>query len=157
MKTAEKRLHEITQYCDTHHIKLTPLRLATLQVLHEQENPISAYELLRILKATHPKAQAMTVYRILSFLEDQHLIHRITSCNAYTACGMPTHRHHAQLLLCDQCGHAEEIAIASLAETIHTVLQQHHFALSTKPTEIFGVCENCQIAASSAAHAETQE
>ncbi|MDF2867492.1 MAG: Fe2+/Zn2+ uptake regulation protein [Gammaproteobacteria bacterium] len=147
MKTAEQRLNEALQYCVTQGLKLTTLRQTILTILYEQANPLSAYDILRILKLTHPKAEAMTVYRILNFLEQNHLIHRITSCNTYAACDMLMHEHHAQLLLCERCGYAEEIEIKQLESAVQTTLKQYHFKASAKPTEIFGICEGCQATA----------
>lgn len=144
MKTVEQRLTKALQYCNTQGLKLTALRQTILTILYEHSNPLSAYDILRVLKLTHPKAEAMTVYRILHFLEQNHLIHRITSCNTYAACDMFNHEHHAQLLLCESCGYAEEIEIKQLEIAVQTALKQYHFKASAKPTEIFGICGGCQ-------------
>lgn len=144
MKTIEQRLDQVLQYCHTHGLRLTTLRQTILTILCEYPQPLSAYDILRVLKQQHPKAEAMTVYRILGFLEKNHLIHRITSCNTYAVCDMPTHEHHAQLLLCDQCGQVEEIEVKQLEKLLASVLKQHAFKPSSRPTEIFGVCGKCQ-------------
>jgi Fur family zinc uptake transcriptional regulator len=141
------RLQKAEAICQAQKVKLTPLRKALLLLLYQNATPLTAYELLRLLRAAqYPKIQAMTVYRILSFLEKFHLVHRVNSCQAYAACNMPEHEHHAQLLLCEKCNRSEEIATQYLKQSIDSVLKDHDFCFSTKSIEIFGVCQNCSLA-----------
>lgn len=138
-----QRLTLAETLCKKQNSKLTPLRKACLQALYEQAKPLTAYDLLRLLRRQHPKLEAMTVYRILGFLEKCQLIHRIHSCQAYAACNMPEHAHHAQLVVCEKCHHAEEIATHALKQSIDHVLKAHSFCFSNKTIEIFGICQHC--------------
>jgi Fur family zinc uptake transcriptional regulator len=147
MKSEQQKLNKVLTYCHAQGIKLTTLRQLILTILYSHTKPLSAYDILRVLKKQHAKAEAMTVYRILGFLEKNHLVHRIISANTYTACDTPMHEHHAQLLLCDECGYAEEIIAKPLEALLASVLKKHHFKPSSKPIEILGICENCQLAA----------
>ena len=148
MISPRQRLPDILSYCQNRGIKLTALRQSIYSILYEAAKPISAYDVLRVLKNDHPQAEAMTVYRILTFLEEKHLIHRIARTNTYAVCDMLMHEHHAQLLLCDTCGQAKEIKIEQLESILASILKQHHFKPSSKPIEISGICESCQLMAS---------
>ena len=74
MKSPELRLQEAEIICKKQGIKLTPLRGALLKLLYENQTPLSAYELLRLLRETHSQTEAMTVYRILHLFENHHLV-----------------------------------------------------------------------------------
>lgn len=143
--TIQQRLKQAENLCQKHNAKLTPLRKALLCKLYENTKPQTAYELLRLMREQYPKMEAMSVYRILTFLETHHLVHRLNSCQAYAACNMPDTAHHAQLVVCEKCHHSEEIAMPSLAASIDSVLKQHAFCFSNKSFEILGICHNCTI------------
>ncbi|MGE3317926.1 MAG: Fur family transcriptional regulator [Candidatus Berkiella sp.] len=139
----QQRLKKAEAVCQKQNTKLTPLRRSLLSKLYENTKPLTAYDLLRLMREQHPKMEAMSVYRILHFLESQHLVHRLNSCQAYAACSMPEHEHHAQLVVCEKCHHSEEIAMRSLKESIDSALKEHSFCFSTKSIEIFGICQSC--------------
>lgn len=141
--TIQQRLTIAEALCVKQNAKLTPLRKELLCKLYEQQKPLTAYDLLRLMREQHPKMEAMSVYRILNFLESHHLVHRINSCQAYAACNMPEHEHHAQLVVCEKCHHSEEIAMPSLKASIDSVLKKTSFCFSTKSIEIFGICQSC--------------
>lgn len=141
--TIQQRLKQAESLCHSHNVKLTPLRKALLCKLYENTKPQTAYELLRLMREQYPKMEAMSVYRILTFLETYHLVHRLNSCQAYAACNMPDTAHHAQLVVCEKCHHSEEIAMPSLTASIDSVLEKTSFCLSAKSIEIFGICQSC--------------
>jgi len=113
--------------------------------MYRHHERLTAYELLRLLREKNPKAEAMTVYRTLDFLQGQQLVHRIASQNAYTTCDAPHHSHHAQLLLCEQCGQAQEVNVKPLEKVFMAIAKEHEFVFSDKPIEITGICKNCRI------------
>ncbi|HYF98160.1 MAG TPA: transcriptional repressor [Coxiellaceae bacterium] len=138
-----KKLNEINEYCVTNNIRLTPLRAQILELIYQSEAAIGAYDLLRLLRKTKANAEAMTVYRVLEFLQEHHLVHRVESLNAYIPCSHHTEHHHSQLLLCKQCGESSEIADHNLIQAIRDCLQTQGFSLGHGITEIRGLCYNC--------------
>jgi Fur family zinc uptake transcriptional regulator len=142
-KSIEKRLLQAEQLCQQAGVRLTDIRKDLLALIYAHGEHLTAYELLRLLRKDYPKAEAMTVYRGLDFLQKQHLIHRVASQNAYTACDTPEHNHHAQLLLCEKCGQAEEISVIALEKALQKTAKQYQFSLSDHPMEITGACKNC--------------
>lgn len=142
-KAIEKRLKRAELLCGQARVRLTPIRRDLLTLIYSHGEHLTAYELLRLLRSTYPKAEAMTVYRALDFLQKQQLIHRIATQNAYTACDTPELNHHAQLLLCERCSHAEEVSAILLEKTLRKIAKKNQFILSDKPMEITGICKNC--------------
>lgn len=141
--TLEQRLTQAELLCQKAGVRLTPIRKELLALIYSHRGHLSAYELLRLFRQTHPKAEAMTVYRTLDFLQEQHLVHRVASQNAYTACEMPQHSHRSQLLLCEQCGQTEEINLKTFEKILNSIAKDYLFTLSEKPVEITGICKNC--------------
>lgn len=138
-----QRLQAAECLCAERGARLTTQRKAVLALIYRHGDPISAYELLRQLKESHPKAEAMTVYRALEFLQQQQLIHRIASQNAFTACDTPSQHHHAQLLLCERCGQSQEVCDDAVERALQNLADRYGFALTSKPREISGICQSC--------------
>lgn len=145
MKTLlEERLKQAELLCTQAHARLTPIRSDLLKLIYSYDIHLTAYELLRLLRKNYPKAEAMTVYRALDFLQKYQLIHRVESKNAYIACETPVHHPpHVQLLLCEKCGQAAEINAIYLKNALKELAQKNQFKLSDKPLEITGTCKTC--------------
>ena len=142
-RATQKKLKEIKASCAKSGIRLTPLRAQILELIYQSGAAIGAYDLLRLLRKTKANAEAMTVYRVLDFLQEQHLIHRVESLNAYLPCSHEAEVHHSQLLLCKKCGGASEVADHNLINTMRDYLQTQGFSLAHGITEIRGLCYNC--------------
>lgn len=108
-----------------------------------RKDPLTAYELLDLYRETNSKAQSMTVYRALEFLQKHHFIHRLASKNAYAACDTPQELHHAHFLLCENCSQTQEISSLTFEKAIKKLVIEHQFVLTDKPIEISGMCKKC--------------
>lgn len=141
------QLTKIKQYCSQRGIKLTPLRETILVIMCHFEQAISAYEILRQLRKVRPNAEPPTVYRVLEYLQQAHIIHRIASKNTYLCCIHPDvpHRGQGQLLLCDRCEQADEVFDGSLKQAFADYTKTHGFQFRDDLIEIHGVCAKCAI------------
>jgi len=142
-----KRFNQIKQYCQQVSIKLTPLRTDILTIMCRFEQAISAYEILRQLKQTRPNAQPPTVYRVLEYLQEVHIIHRIASKNTYLCCIHPDlpHRGQGQLLLCKVCDQADEILNGQLSQAVTDCTKAYGFQFHDDLIEIHGTCATCTV------------
>ena len=67
--------------------RLTQRRRQVLTVLMQSSSPLSAYEVLDLCnRSTTSAMPAMSVYRILDFLEQQLLVHRLSTSNKFVSC-----------------------------------------------------------------------
>jgi len=133
-----------TQYCEQHAIKLTPLRQQVLDILSQQTQPLTAYAVLDILKQNKPKAQVMSVYRVLEFLQKYSLVHRIENLNAFMVCSHLAEHHISQWLICKVCGAAKEYISDGFQQVIHQIENNTGFNVSTPTIELVGICQDCQ-------------
>jgi len=99
---------------------------------------------LEKLQIENPKAQAMSVYRVLDFLMKNTLIHRIERLSAFVTCSHLTDDAHAsQWLICKTCGKAQECHLP-IESLIHELEQQNGFMVTESTVELQGICHRCE-------------
>lgn len=135
---------ELIQYCEKNRIKLTPLRESILMILVTQKQPMTAYQILDELKQTNAKAQVMSVYRVLEYLKEHHLIHRIENLNAFMLCNHLSKTHLSQWLICEICGDAQEWSLPVFQTGINHLEKDTGFSVTSPTIELLGVCRICQ-------------
>ena len=129
--------------------KLTTKRKLVLQQLLETGSLMSAYDILDRLKLKQKEnIPAMSIYRILGFLEASNLVHKLESQNKFVACRhiKCDHRHQsAQFLICQKCDYFREINLEdSILENISANANLENFKLQYSVIEFKGLCPNCQ-------------
>ena len=83
-------------------------KVAVLEILQTNEQPMSAYEILGKLRDKNPKIAPPTIYRTLSDLVERGRAHRLESLNAYIACKTDKHDESAVITICDDYGVVSE-------------------------------------------------
>ena len=131
--------------CERQGARLTELRRRVLELVWTRHRPITAYELLDLLKADYRSAAPPTVYRALEFLLEQGLIHRIEALNAFIGCSDPERQHRGGcFLVCNRCRSVEEIRDnAPLREAMSAAAASRGFAASSSMIEMLGLCRDC--------------
>lgn len=135
--------------CAEQGVKLTSKRENVLTCIIKSEEAISPYELAEIYKNDYGQSMpAMSVYRILDFLVELSLVHKLTSANKYIACShiSCSHNHQRpQFLICENCQYVKEIGInSSVLAQLKTSVEETGFVLTTQQIELKGLCKNCQ-------------
>ncbi len=148
MRKVEAIIEHADQQCKKNGARLTDKRKQILSVLLQSDKALSAYELIEYCKTQYgEKIPAMSVYRILDFLESQHLVHRLNLANKYVACAHITSRHEhvpSQFVICRQCQRVKEIDINdSVVQTLHQDVRDAGFELDSQQLEINGLCGSC--------------
>lgn len=143
---AKKQLQtsDVMAYCVTNNIKLTPLRKTILLIVVKTKQPLTAYQILDKLKQENPKAQVMSVYRVLEYLLKHHLIHRIENLNAFMPCFHLTEKHFSQWLICEVCGDTQECALPVFEQSIDKIENSTGFSVTNPTIELLGLCSQCQ-------------
>ena len=80
----------------------------------------------------------------LDFLIENGLIHRIERMNAFVGCSHPGESHRGFFLICGECGNAEELESAGVAESIAASASQRGFAAREMTLEVTGTCAECR-------------
>ena len=145
----ENTLQTARMLCEQQAVKLTPKRLSVLKVLLLSNVPLSAYELAeQVTHFTQQVIKPMSIYRILAFLSEQHLVHRLNMNNKYVACNkISCCQEHgvSQFLICTQCESVQEVTMPK--EIKESFMQQFLDAgcyLKTSHIELEVVCHQCR-------------
>lgn len=138
-------IHSFEAYCAAHDLKITEPRMLAFQIVHDADKPLSAYDILEIMGKTLKNPKPPTAYRALDFLADHGFVHRIESLNAYVSCDV-NHKHSgSQFMICDACGHVDEIHLCSLPQKLQDKVEAEHFSLHHWNVELHGTCARCSI------------
>lgn len=141
-------IQQAEDYCRANGARLTPKRKQILTGLIESKKALSAYELIDFCQQRFDvKMPAMSVYRILEFLEDQHLVHKLNLANKYVACNHVGCDHPGsvpQFLICRNCSKVKEISInQSTISQLSETAKNAGYDLYTPQVELNCLCESC--------------
>lgn len=148
MNHIDSIIQHAEQHCQAHGTRLTVKRKKVLAGLIQSNKALSAYELIDFCKEQFgERIPAMSIYRILEFLEDEHFVHKLNLANKYVACAHIScdHAHGIpQFLICRKCSKVKEISIkpATIAE-LQTTVQEAGFKLISPQLEMNCLCEDC--------------
>lgn len=130
--------------CREQQLRLTPVRELVLRLIWQSHKPLGAYDLLPALAAAGFNSAPPTVYRALEFLQEQGLVHRLASLNAYMGCSHPGTQHSGCFFICEQCQQAREVDAAPLQAALKQQSQSLGFSITRETIEVLGICPECQ-------------
>lgn len=134
--------------CRASGARLTEKRKNVLAILLRSKTPLSAYEIAD--QYSHDNGEsipAMSVYRMLDFLEEENLAHKLNSENKYLACAHIAcdHRHETpQFLICGRCNNVREIGIKpEVISALRETVEGAGYLLQTSQLELNCLCNDC--------------
>ena len=141
-------IYQVEQYCEKHGIRLTERRKQVLGELLQSEKALSAYELIDDCnKKAKKNISAMSIYRILDYLESQRLIHKLNLTNKYVACSHIACEHGhvtSQFLICGGCSKVEEVNFSpSAISALEASVEAAGFSLMSPHIELKCLCGRC--------------
>lgn len=151
MASVKATLDSAEKQCQQRGTRLTQKRKTVLMGLVKSKHAMTAYELVDHCKEELGESiPAMSVYRILEFLETENLVHKLKLANRYVACTHIAcdHSHAApQFLICTQCYKVEEIDISrSTMNTLRRNVEEAGFELVSEQLELDCICASCESA-----------
>lgn len=128
--------------------RLTEKRKRILELLLNSKTPLSAYEVADAYnQSSESSMPAMSVYRILDFLESELLAHKLSSANKYVACSHIAcdHAHQVpQFLICSTCQSVKEISISKkIIDELDSQVSNAGYTLMNSQLELQCLCEHC--------------
>ena len=143
-------VEEAATLCKNQGIRLTDKRKRVLSMLVKSHYAQSAYDLIDQYRVAFDESiSPISMYRILTFLETEHLVHKINLANKYVACahihGDCQHDHTCtQFLICTQCLKVEEIqGSPCITDELKKNTQRAGFQLANPQLEIACICNSC--------------
>lgn len=128
--------------------RLTEKRKRILELLLISKTPLSAYEVAdNYNQNSESNIPAMSVYRMLDFLESEQLVHKLSSTNKYVACSHITcnHTHEIpQFLICQKCQAVEEIGVPqNIIQELSQRVSEAKYTLVNPQLELQCLCSTC--------------
>lgn len=148
MQNIEHIIEHAEAHCAKHGTRLTRKRKFVLHSLLSAKKALSAYELVDICEEKfNEKLSAVSAYRMLDFLVEENLAHRLELANKYVACEH-IHCNHAhgtaQFLICKKCNKVKEVSLhPNMIKNIQANAQHSGFKLLNPQLEINCLCEDC--------------
>lgn len=126
--------------------RITPVRQAIVELFFSHDRPVSAADIMDMLKKQHKTVNKTTVYREIDFLVAQGFVTVVRvdqSKMLYERYG--AHHHHH--VVCSSCGAIEDIASKTLERSLavleQAVTQDTGYVVSEHSVELFGLCPSC--------------
>ncbi|WP_371991381.1 Fur family transcriptional regulator [Vibrio amylolyticus] len=128
--------------------QLTPKRKLVLEALIHADKALSAYDLVDYcMQHFSQNVPAMSVYRILEFLENEHFAHKLKVSNKYIVCShiLCEHEHGVpQFLICSKCNKiSEQMIDPKMITGLKSHAKQQGFTIVSPQLEINCVCDEC--------------
>jgi Fur family zinc uptake transcriptional regulator len=136
------------QYCKSHGTRLTTKRKMVLSSLLHSNKALSAYDIIDLCKELFDeKIAPMSMYRILEFLDNEKLVHKLKLINKYIACSNITYQKEhcaSQFLICCSCNQVKEITVNQSTMTeLQEDVELAGFQLTSSQLEMNCTCNNC--------------
>lgn len=148
----QKFLKNAEALCKLQGARLTSKRKRILLLLLDAGMPLSAYQISDRYREKHEHQMSiMSVYRMLNFLIEQHLAHRLETTNQYLPCThledtncADTAHGTPQFLICDKCKRVDETGMREdILRQLNTELKKSGFTMEQQQLEIHGTCDKC--------------
>ncbi|WP_043320404.1 Fur family transcriptional regulator [Microbulbifer sp. HZ11] len=147
-RQVEQILNRADERCRAKGVRFTEKRQNILRALLKSPVPLSAYEIADVYReATGETIQAMSVYRMLDFLVENSLVHKLASANKFVACShiACSHDHQTpQFLICERCGAVKEIGIkGDVIKSLQKGASSAGWQLLSPALELPCLCDRC--------------
>lgn len=141
---AEQRMAAMVQRLKEAECRITPQRLAILEVLVQSDDHPSAEDIYRQLVKSYPTMSPATVYKTLSLLKIKGEVLELEFsdlANRYDGKNPYPHPH----VICTTCGLIVDQTFLGLEEITDRMMAETGFTISRHRLDFFGVCPSCRM------------
>jgi Fur family transcriptional regulator, ferric uptake regulator len=124
-------------------IKNTKHRNSVLEVMQQNNQPITVEEIYFKLQENGVSISLSTVYRVLEVLWDKDIVLKMSFADnnkALYEINNKKHRHH---VLCLKCRKMLPVEGCPIGEFVKSIEQKFQFTISGHNLEFYGVCNHC--------------
>jgi len=120
--------------------RITMPRVQVIRALADTKKALSAYAIHEKIISGGGKIDVVSVYRILSTLQEVGLIHHIGVVDGYFPCRMENcHGKRSEVMVCDETGDVMELRLPqSVVDAIEIQARENGFETSTIKVEVTG-------------------
>ena len=148
MRNTDSIIRRAEKLCASRGTRLTKKRKYVLTGLLESDKALSAYELIDVCKEKYDEdIPAMSVYRILEFLQSEYLVHKLNTASKYASCANIADdkaKCYSQFLICRSCSRVKEVGLKpSMMAELQATAQDASFKLVNPQLEMNCLCDDC--------------
>ncbi len=148
MNAAKAMVDIAEKECKAHGVPITEKRVNLFSILLQTQKAVSAYELAdEYERMFHEPVPVVTVYRVMEFLQREHLVHKLETANKFIVCShIDCKKKHSasQFLICRECFTVKELSVNSAKyEELKLMIQQAGFLLDSPQFELNCICQSC--------------
>ncbi len=141
---ADTEMAEILYELEVGGHKLTPLRLALIEIFGRQQRPLLLEELGKLLMGTLIRVHRATLYRELVFLESRKIIATVSLEDGKRRYEFADRDHHHHLV-CTSCKKIEDVELKDDEHGLDKLVKtQNDFLITHHSLEFFGLCGACK-------------
>jgi Fur family transcriptional regulator, zinc uptake regulator len=129
-----------------HDFTLTPLRKEVLTVILNIKGFFKAYDIIAELSKIRGETKPITIYRVLNFLVEMKVLHKIASINAFILCSDSLSHNHKDnniFLICKKCNNIHEVFDDEFFNDLRKFYTRYHFIFNKNDIELNGYCKEC--------------
>jgi Fur family transcriptional regulator, peroxide stress response regulator len=141
--SAKTRTEQMVEALASRGHRLTPQRLAILEVLARSEDHPTANQILSRVQRRFPMIGKATVYNTIQLLKDLDQVLELEfrdAANRYDGNIPEPHPH----LVCTRCGRIDEVMDPSLHDTASRVADEVGYELQSHRFDVHGLCPSCK-------------
>jgi Fur family peroxide stress response transcriptional regulator len=143
MSDPQTRLDELIAKLREQGCRLTPQRMAVLEVLATSDNHPSVEQIYDHVKVDFPMTSLATVYKTVTLLKEMGEVLELgfnEGGNRYNGKRPRPHPH----LICTNCGRIEDLDVAIVSDLPQEVSQKTGYQIVNHRLDFFGICPQCQ-------------
>lgn len=122
--------------------KLTPQRKLIMDIIHQNEDNLTADTIISYVQSRMPGVHKSTIYRTLELLEETGCVYRSTLGN-HSIYHHPEEGHHHHLV-CIKCGKSIDCEDDVFAPVEASIGAKYGFRVDFKHVVMSGLCEECR-------------
>ena len=123
--------------------KLTKPRKQVFEILEGAQEPLSPYDIQRLLQRQGKHLNHVTIYRILDLFCRLNLAHKVLSNGGFIKCTLGGEEGCHRFMICHQCGAVREFADEGLCQEENRYAQHLGFHTEYHLSEFSGLCASC--------------
>jgi Fur family transcriptional regulator, peroxide stress response regulator len=139
----DERVNQMRSKLRNQNFRITPQRLAVLQILAAGQEHPSVEQIYDQVKVEFPMTSLATVYKTVSLLKELHEVLELgfpDGSNRYDGNRPAPHPH----LICTQCRKITDPELVSLEQTGDQLSQKTGYEILYHRLDFFGLCPECQ-------------
>ncbi len=139
----EARLEQMVESLKKTNHRITPQRLAVLDILAHSHGHPSVEKIYEQVRVSFPTTSIATVYKTISILKEINQVLELgfpDGSNRYDGNKPFPHPH----VICIKCRTIFDPELETLNDFTREITQQTGFAITTHRLDFFGLCRECQ-------------